>query len=468
MSYPKYVRFFKEGIFLNENQIKKAQNIWQAVLGKVEMKIPKASFETWLKDTSGIFYDEEHSIIDIKVNSSFTAQYLQERMTGLIEREINEVIGKPIKINYLQGTELVQDTNNIDTPIHTVNPAKKHIPFNPNYTFDSFVVGDNNQLAFAGAKAVTDYPGKAFNPVVFYSGVGLGKTHLLHAIGHTLQSQGKNVTYITSEEFTNQYISAIKNQTTEIFRENFRNLDALLIDDLQFLIGKEQTQEGFFHTFNELHMQNKQIVVALDRPLNKLNVLEPRITSRLSGGLTADIQRPSFETRVAILQTKAATLQVQFPQNIYEMMAKKTSSNIRQLEGILNRVAAWSQFSKDKATSNELADFLSHDLEAISEPIKTLNSEEIIQIVSEYFSITPDQIKGKKRNKNLLIPRQIVMYLLREETSMSFSAIGKILGNRDHSTVLHGCVKITELLIKDNNIKKQILDIKDTLLEINS
>ena len=289
--------FLKEGIFLNENQIKKAQNIWQAVLGKVEMKIPKASFETWLKDTSGIFYDEEHSTIDIKVNSSFTAQYLQERMNGLIEREINEVIGKSIKINYLQGTDLVQDTNNIDTPIHTVNPAKKQIPFNPNYTFDSFVVGDNNQLAFAGAKAVTDYPGKAFNPVVFYSGVGLGKTHLLHAIGHTLQSQGKNVTYITSEEFTNQYISAIKNQTTEIFRENFRNLDALLIDDLQFLIGKEQTQEGFFHTFNELHMQNKQIVVALDRPLNKLNVLEPRITSRLSGGLTADIQRPSFETR---------------------------------------------------------------------------------------------------------------------------------------------------------------------------
>ena len=345
---------------------------------------------------------------------------------------------------------------------------KIFFPLNPKYTFDSFVVGDTNQLAFAGAKAVSDSPGTAFNPIVFYSGVGLGKTHLLHAIGHSLRNQGKNALYITSEEFTNQYISSIKHQTTESFRLNFRNVDALLIDDLQFLIGKEQTQEGFFHTFNELHLQNKQIVVALDRPLSKLDVLQARITSRLSGGLTADIQKPSYETRMAILQSKASTLEVQFPNNIYEIMAKKTSSNIRQLEGILNRVAAWSQFNGNKATSNELLNFISNDIDFISQSSKTFTSEEVIKTVAEHFSVTQDQIKGKQRRTNFLIPRQITMYILREETSMSLSAIGKVLGNRDHSTVLHGCLKISELMLSDDKIKKQIFEIKDTLLEVNS
>tara|TARA_B100001142_G_C14342987_1_gene658739 strand:- start:2765 stop:4126 length:1362 start_codon:yes stop_codon:yes gene_type:complete len=453
---------------LNEHQSKKAQNIWQAVLGKIEMRIPKASFETWLKDTSGVAFDEENSTINVKVNSSFTAQYLQERMAGIIERELNNVSEKRIQVNYLQGSEIVQNSK-LDTTITPIKNDNKNIfPLNPKYTFDSFVVGDTNQLAFAGAKAVSDSPGTAFNPIVFYSGVGLGKTHLLHAIGHSLRNQGKNALYITSEEFTNQYISSIKHQTTESFRLNFRNVDALLIDDLQFLIGKEQTQEGFFHTFNELHLQNKQIVVALDRPLSKLDVLQARITSRLSGGLTADIQKPSYETRMAILQSKASTLEVQFPNNIYEIMAKKTSSNIRQLEGILNRVAAWSQFNGNKATSNELLNFISNDIDFISQSSKTFTSEEVIKTVAEHFSVTQDQIKGKQRRTNFLIPRQITMYILREETSMSLSAIGKVLGNRDHSTVLHGCLKISELMLSDDKIKKQIFEIKDTLLEVNS
>ena len=453
---------------MNEHQSKKAQNIWQAVLGKIEMRIPKASFETWLKDTSGVAFDEENSTINVKVNSSFTAQYLQERMAGIIKRELNNVSGKTIQVNYLQGSEIVQNSK-LDTTITPIKNDNKNIfPLNPKYTFDSFVVGDTNQLAFAGAKAVSDSPGTAFNPIVFYSGVGLGKTHLLHAIGHSLRNQGKNALYITSEEFTNQYISSIKHQTTESFRLNFRNVDALLIDDLQFLIGKEQTQEGFFHTFNELHLQNKQIVVALDRPLSKLDVLQARITSRLSGGLTADIQKPSYETRMAILQSKASTLEVQFPNNIYEIMAKKTSSNIRQLEGILNRVAAWSQFNGNKATSNELLNFISNDIDFISQSSKTFTSEEVIKTVAEHFSVTQDQIKGKQRRTNFLIPRQITMYILREETSMSLSAIGKVLGNRDHSTVLHGCLKISELMLSDDKIKKQIFEIKDTLLEVNS
>ncbi|MFL2804554.1 MAG: chromosomal replication initiator protein DnaA [Dehalococcoidia bacterium] len=453
---------------MNEHQSKKAQNIWQAVLGKIEMRIPKASFETWLKDTSGVAFDEENSTINVKVNSSFTAQYLQERMAGIIERELNNVSEKRIQVNYLQGSEIVQNSK-LDTTITPIKNDNKNIfPLNPKYTFDSFVVGDTNQLAFAGAKAVSDSPGTAFNPIVFYSGVGLGKTHLLHAIGHSLRNQGKNALYITSEEFTNQYISSIKHQTTESFRLNFRNVDALLIDDLQFLIGKEQTQEGFFHTFNELHLQNKQIVVALDRPLSKLDVLQARITSRLSGGLTADIQKPSYETRMAILQSKASTLEVQFPNNIYEIMAKKTSSNIRQLEGILNRVAAWSQFNGNKATSNELLNFISNDIDFISQSSKTFTSEEVIKTVAEHFSVTQDQIKGKQRRTNFLIPRQITMYILREETSMSLSAIGKVLGNRDHSTVLHGCLKISELMLSDDKIKKQIFEIKDTLLEVNS
>jgi chromosomal replication initiator protein len=452
------------------DDLKTAQNIWQAVLGKIELRIPKSSYETWLENTSGLALKDNQ--ITVNVENAFTAQYLEDRMIGMLQREVSNIVGlsTTVKFTVNSETEFKEISATTKTLITKETPSFTHgyipKPLNHKYQFDNFIVGDTNKLAYAGTQAVSESPGTAFNPLVIYSNVGLGKTHLLHATGHVLIKKGLKVIYITSEEFTNHYVSAIKNQTTDEFRSLFRQIDALLIDDLQFLIGKEQTQEGFFHTFNELHMQNKQIIVALDRPLAQLHLLEDRITSRLAGGLITDIEKPSYETRLAILHAKSDALYMNFPNNILELLAQRSFSNIRQLEGSLNRVAAWSQFTGEKATSSALLEFVENDVSLLANNHKTFTSDDVIQAVSNHFNVSPEHIKSKQRRKSYLIPRQIIMFLLREETSMSLSEIGKILGNRDHSTVLHGYDKMSSLINIDNNLKQEILTIKDNLIRI--
>ena len=471
---------------MDRETIQKANKIWNSVLGKVELSIPKPSYDTWLRNTVGVSFTSNE--FNVETPNAFTAQYLEDRMLDMLEQELRTTIGFNVKLKFTVINEIITSGENEQsvtssslysrsdqTPKYsTSNQGMFQDPnfdnvvdarigsydFNTRYTFENFIVGNSNQLAFAGAKAVSENPGTIFNPLVIHSSVGLGKTHLLQAIGHDTKKLGLTVIYVTSEEFTNQYVRAIQNGQTEEFRNKYRTVDVLLIDDIQFLIGKEQTQEGFFHTFNSLHVENKQIVVASDRNINELRTLESRITSRLTGGLVTDIQAPQLETRIAILRDKAAQQGYDIPANVIEFLGNKIRSNIRELEGLLNRVVALAQFRDEPITVESISRIVGDSERLNKEPI---SDSKIISEVSNYFGVTSDQIMGPLRTKTYLVPRQVAMFLLREETSLSLSAIGKILGGRDHSTVIHGHEKVASLINVDDKLRTDILAIRNNL-----
>ena len=468
---------------MDRETIQKANKIWNSVLGKVELSIPKPSYDTWLRNTVGVSFTSNE--FNVETPNAFTAQYLEERMLDMLEQELRTTIGFNINLKFAVINEIVTSQENEKSVApysrsdHTakystsnqgmfqdpnsnnvVDPRIGSYDFNTRYTFENFIVGNSNQLAFAGAKAVSESPGTIFNPLVIHSSVGLGKTHLLQAIGHDTKKLGLTVIYVTSEEFTNQYVRAIQNRQTEEFRNKYRTVDVLLIDDIQFLIGKEQTQEGFFHTFNSLHVENKQIVVASDRNINELRTLESRITSRLTGGLVTDIQAPQLETRIAILRGKAAQQGYDISPNVIEFLGNKIRSNIRELEGLLNRIVALAQFRDEPITIESVRRIVGDSERLNKEPI---SDSKIISEVSNYFGLTSDQIMGPLRAKTYLVPRQVAMFLLREETSLSLSAIGKILGGRDHSTVIHGHEKVASLINVDDKLRTDILAIRNNL-----
>ncbi|HJO59895.1 MAG TPA: chromosomal replication initiator protein DnaA [SAR202 cluster bacterium] len=471
---------------MDRETIQKANKIWNSVLGKVELSIPKPSYDTWLRNTVGVSFTSNE--FNVETPNAFTAQYLEDRMLDMLEQELRTTIGFNVKLKFTVINEIIPSEENEQSvtsssvysrsdqtaKYSTSNQGMFQDPnfdnvvdarigsydFNTRYTFENFIVGNSNQLAFAGAKAVSENPGTIFNPLVIHSSVGLGKTHLLQAIGHDTKKLGLTVIYVTSEEFTNQYVRAIQNGQTEEFRNKYRTVDVLLIDDIQFLIGKEQTQEGFFHTFNSLHVENKQIVVASDRNINELRTLESRITSRLTGGLVTDIQAPQLETRIAILRDKAAQQGYDIPANVIEFLGNKIRSNIRELEGLLNRVVALAQFRDEPITVESISRIVGDSERLNKEPI---SDSKIISEVSNYFGVTSDQIMGPLRTKTYLVPRQVAMFLLREETSLSLSAIGKILGGRDHSTVIHGHEKVASLINVDDKLRTDILAIRNNL-----
>ena len=471
---------------MDRETIQKANKIWDSVLGKVELSIPKPSYDTWLRNTVGVSFTSDE--FNVETPNAFTAQYLEERMLDMLEQELRTTIGFNIKLKFAVINEMITSGENeqsvtTSSPYRRSNHTEKYTTsnhdlfqdsnsnnvsesrigsydFNTKYTFENFIVGNSNQLAFAGAKAVSENPGTIFNPLVIHSSVGLGKTHLLQAIGHETKKLGLTVIYVTSEEFTNQYVRAIQNGQTEEFRNKYRTVDVLLIDDIQFLIGKEQTQEGFFHTFNSLHVENKQIVVASDRNIDELRTLESRITSRLTGGLVTDIQAPQLETRIAILRGKAAQQRYEIPPDVIEFLGNKIRSNIRELEGLLNRVVALAQF-RDEPITIESVKRMVGDSERLNKG--PISDSKIISEVSNYFGVTSDQIRGPLRTKTYLVPRQVAMFLLREETSLSLSAIGKILGGRDHSTVIHGHEKVASLINIDDKLRSDILAIRNNL-----
>tara|TARA_Y100001970_G_scaffold90087_1_gene113530 strand:+ start:8327 stop:9691 length:1365 start_codon:yes stop_codon:yes gene_type:complete len=444
---------------------KQSKKIWDSVLGKLELRIPRPSFNTWLKETKGVSFDSD--LFFVSVPDAFTASYLEERMLGILENEISDTLKKEVKLNFIvdgqkhkpkENTPIKENVPLNPTPVVSV---KKDSGLNPKYTFKDFIVGDSNELAYKGAQAVSQKIGVAFNPLLLYSGVGLGKTHLLHAIGNSAQKRGHNCFYTTCEEFTNKYISSIQNGSTETFRDFYRSVDILLLDDIQFLIGKEQTQEGFFHTFNSLYMKNSQIVIASDRPISSLKVLEPRIVSRFSGGLVADIQVPKLETRIAILKSKARNTDYTIPNEVIEYIANNIKSNIRELEGSLNRILAWFQFKDEDISLDSVKLILKDPISSISPQI--ISDIDVVSAVSKHFGVSQDQLRSKSRQKMTVLSRQVAMYLLREETDLSLSAIGKLLGGRDHSTVLHGHEKVSNLLENDINFKSTLLSIKDSL-----
>ena len=335
-----------------------------------------------------------------------------------------------------------------------------NLNLNPNYTFENFVLGASNELAHAASIAVSENIGKTYNPLLIYSDVGLGKTHLLHAIGNRLSQDGSKFYYLTCEEFTNEYIKAIRTNKTELFRNKYRNADALLLDDIQFLMGKEQTQEGFFHTFNSLHLAGKQIVITSDRPISSLKLLEDRITSRLSGGLVVDIQLPDYETRIDILKKKALIKGIKIKQEILESLSNKLYHNIREMEGSLNKVLALSEL-----TGKEL------DIELVEELLGSSDTnsyfadpEQIILKVAKYFQIEIADLKGKSREQSLVIARQIAMFILREDSQMNLTTIGLLFGGRDHTTVLHGIRKIQTDAATNQNLRRDLLAIRSSVI----
>lgn len=453
-----------------------ARQIWSAVLGELQMQVTRPSYETWLKGTVGIAQQDGEFVVGTP--NAFVAEMLEQRMYSLISQTVERITQGTSDIRFqvfLENeaddipTALPDEGSNTGKSASEPGPsliaqspiAQSPSRLNPKYTFDSFVVGKSNELAHAAALAVAEKPGTIYNPLVMYSDVGLGKTHLLHAIGERVRANGLSLIYATTEEFTNDYIKAIREGKTEEFRLRYRNADVLLLDDIQFLIGKEQTQEGFFHTFNALHMSNRQIVITSDRPASALKTLERRISSRLTGGLVVDIQPPDVETRLAILKAKAEQMRLNIDPTVLEMLGGRVHRNIRELEGSLNRLVAYADLTRRPIDADLVmqvaADTRNH------EEAHQVSEEAVLTSVSNYFQMDVEALKGRKRDRKTAQARQVAMFLLREEANMGATAIGRLLGGKDHTTVLHGCRTIENQQNVNEKLRLDILKIRESL-----
>ncbi|MCD6358428.1 MAG: chromosomal replication initiator protein DnaA [Dehalococcoidia bacterium] len=451
-----------------------AKEVWETALGELQLQVNEANYDTWLRNTNGIDYHDNH--FTVGVPSIFVAEWLGKRQRSLIRKTLIGIIGqKGLKLQFkvVQGeTDTLTAQNSPLTTINSESPLplnhdtyyapRPH--FNPRYTFNSFVVGSSNRMAYAAALGVAESPGNTYNPLFIYGGVGRGKTHLMHAIGHLFSNgnKGARVVYASGEQFTNQFISSIRDRTTDEFRNKFRNVDLLMLDDIQFISGKEQTQEGFFHTFNELHNTNKQIVLTSDRPPKAMALLEERLRSRFEWGLLTDIQPPDLETRTAILQCKAESQGTPIPPDVIDFLAHRIQSNIRELEGSLNRIVACSRLTR-VPLSTEMAEEVLSDMTTENARRSPPDAKTIIATVSKYFDLLPSDLEGKKRDKHTVMARQIAMYLLREETRLSMSEIGRLLGGKDHSTVVHGYQKMTSNINAESRLRRDVLTIRETL-----
>ena len=440
-----------------------AERVWDAALGQLQIEMPRAAFDTWIRDAELLTHEDGTFIIGVQ--NAYARDWLEDRLRSTVSRVLTSVTGRSSEVRFVvwHGEQEEEPRVPIETELHPPVPiaANGNVAktLQSRYSFDSFVVGQSNRLAAAAAQAVAESPARAYNPLFLYGGVGLGKTHLLHAVGNASAASGLQVLYVSSEEFTNDLINAIRNHTTDAFRDRYRNIDVLLIDDIQFIAGKESTQEEFFHTFNTLHGQDKQLVISSDRPPKALVTLEERLRSRFEWGLTVDIQPPDFETRLAILRTKAERLGRKVPSAYLETIARRVQSNIRELEGALNRVLAYSDLSGMPLT----ADLVNSALSDLLPRSGSLSSDHIIKAVAKYFGVTEERLLGKQRSRDIALPRQIAMYLIREETSASLPQIGEVLGGRDHTTILYGYDKISDQLETDDALRRQVFSIKETL-----
>lgn len=437
------------------------ENAWQATLGQLQLEMSKAAFDTWVSCAEFLAYNEEEGCFEIGVRNAYARDWLDDRLNATISRMLTGMMGSPIttKIKVWSPNSTRTQPEESGSPTPTLPAANENPTINSRYRFDNFVVGSDNRLAHAACMAVAENPSRAYNPLFLYGGVGLGKTHLLHAIGNACKPANLSVLYVSSEEFTNDLINAIRTHTTPAFREKYRQIDVLLIDDIQFIAGKESTQEEFFHTFNTLHGQNKQLVISSDRSPKALVTLEERLRSRFEWGLTADIQPPDVETRLAILRSKAERAGREVPDEILEMIARQVQSNIRELEGALNRVLAYSDLSGIPLTlelaHNALSDFLPQSVD--------LQPDDVLDAVSRAFGVSNERLIGRERTREVALPRQIVMYLLREEGGISLPQIGEMVGGRDHTTVIYACDKINDLMETDDRLRRQVLKIREQL-----
>ncbi len=504
-------------------------SVWQTLLSELALQMPSASYNTWVRDTWVLGYEDGEFMIGIP--NAYARDWLENRLRNKIKRTLGSLVHRSVQVSFRVCPRQVTDAPNakpaplymmldtpiidtpiidtpiIDTPMSTTpmrttkvaeeivvrkekvassprelvalekagrEPVAREVSgresvthetfhggsrLNAAHTFETFVVGNHNKLAHAAAEAVAENPGQSFNPLFIYGGVGLGKTHLLHAIGNRAQQLGYQMLYCSSEQFTNDLIASIRGQSTEQFRNKYREVDILLIDDVQFIGGKESTQEEFFHTFNHLHASGRQVILSSDRPPKALATLEERLRSRFEGGLQTDISQPDYETRVAILQSKANRMGVPVDPGVLLMVAERVDSNIRELEGALNRLIMQARLANTSLSVGLAASILSN-LAPQRTPCTPVT---VIRVVAEHFRLQADDLTGRKRTKAIAVARQIAMYLLREENGLSLPAIGEQLGGRDHSTVRYGVEQINIELERDEALRREIVTLRDKI-----
>ena len=454
------------------------KQLWHAALGELQLGLTKANYDTWFKDTTVI--SEEDDVYCVGVPNAFAREWLENKYRQQVRDALRHLVGRTVDVRFVT---LTAASVRADRPVAASGPsqpaqggpvaapaaqerregAAAAALLNARYTFSTFVVGSNNRLAHAAALSVAERPGHSYNPLFIYGGSGLGKTHLMHAIGHAVISRHpkKRVAYATSEKFTNEFINSIRGQKSEEFRERYRRIDVLLIDDIQFLTGKEGTQEEFFHTFNAIHEEGKQIVLSSDRPPKAIERLEDRLRSRFEWGLIADISTPDLETRIAILRAKAEAQSVAVPPPVIDFLAQRIVSNIRELEGALTRIVAYATLSAVPVTTQLAQEMLQNIL--YNPRQKTLSPDRIVDTVARYYGVPADQLRGKARDKQVVLPRQIAMYLMREETEAPLMRIGEALGGRDHSTVLHGCEKIEREMAENDDFRRDVGALRELL-----
>jgi len=473
------------------------RQVWRATLGELEISLSQATFETWFRRTALIRVDEASSTFVLGVASGFAKDWVEERYRSLIAQTIAKIVGYSVTLTVEVVSEAELDahgalgsrskslptTSSLTTEtdanagasasrgsdaVRIVDASEPTRPTNLNarYTFATYVVGSGTRLAHAASQSVSERPGGAYNPLFLYGGTGLGKTHLLHAIGNAVmeRSPKRRVLYITGEAFTNEFILGIQQGAADAFRSRFRKIDVLLIDDIQFIADKERTQEEFFHTFNALHSAGKQIVITSDRTPKEISLLEERLRSRFEWGLIADISSPDLETRIAILRSKAEESGVIVADDVVEQVARRVQSNVRELEGALTRLVAVGRLSGMPVTMELAARVLS---EAVyPNPKRILEPEQVVSVVAKHFGLTVEQLRGPKRDREIVVPRQIAAYLSREETDASLVRIGGALGGRDHSTIIHGCAKIEREMSYDAELRREVALLREALLRL--
>jgi chromosomal replication initiator protein len=447
-------------------RLKNIADLWNAALANIEKKISKPSFDTWLKSTKA--HSLQGDLLIITAPNEFARDWLEERYSELISRILAEITGEELAVKFIIPQNQKEEDLDFPTPQKKQKQEEETVELpqnvlNRKYTFDTFVIGSGNRFAHAASLAVAEAPAKAYNPLFIYGGVGLGKTHLMHAIGHYVldHNPSAKVVYLSSEKFTNEFINSIRDNKAIEFRNKYRNVDVLLIDDIQFLAGKESTQEEFFHTFNTLHEESKQIIISSDRPPREIPTLEDRLRSRFEWGLITDITPPDLETRIAILRKKAKAEGLDIPNEVMLYIANQIDSNIRELEGALIRVVAYSSLINKDINADLAAEALK-DIIPSSKP-RVVTILDIQKVVGQHYSIKLEDFKAKKRTKSVAFPRQIAMFLSRELTDYSLPKIGEEFGGRDHTTVIHAHEKISKLLQTDSQLEKQLKEIKEIL-----
>ena len=507
-----------------------AKQLWQTVLGELQVRLSRTHYDNWMRQTTLVAFDEDEAVI--AAANTFSASTLQSKFTPQVAKAISDIVGRPIRVRFTvlggdepgaaavgrrggfdagetaalldagartlfggaqpvsgRGGERVLETTagglhraNGDgsphrrraeaeprggsngTPARQIELAATPTHgLNPRYVYDTYVVGSGNRFAHAASLSVAEQPGGTYNPFFVHGGVGLGKTHLLHSVGHRALelNPGLNVVYVTSEKFTNELIDSIRRQKMEEFRARYRTIDILMIDDIQFIAGKESTQEEFFHTFNSLYQSGKQVIITSDKPPKAISALEDRLRSRFEGGLITDVQLPDYEMRTAILRTKGEELGIAFPAEVVEYIAQRDQSNIRELEGALNKVLFRSRMS-DQPISLALAMEALTDAAVGARRART-TAAGVVDAVAGHYGVSLRDLRGRARTKEVVVPRQVAMYLMREETESSLVAIGKELGGKDHTTVMHGINQIKQALTTDTALRSQIMAIREAL-----